>query len=139
MLKLSLTLPIILSALYVSFSQAQSNLSTCVLSCANAEASQTGCNMCVFSICIILHPYLIPPSRIAELIRQKRHVSVLTTSSPILRSLAWWRTVPPRMLKRVKPIGNQCASDEELGRRTKEREWGGTLVPVQRSVLRSCD
>ncbi|KAI0284200.1 hypothetical protein BGY98DRAFT_948476 [Russula aff. rugulosa BPL654] len=45
-MKFSLTLPIILSALYVSFSQAQNNsFPPCAASCAKAEATQTGCNI----------------------------------------------------------------------------------------------
>ncbi|KAI0284205.1 hypothetical protein BGY98DRAFT_582220 [Russula aff. rugulosa BPL654] len=43
-MKFSLTLPIIFSALWVSSSQAQTNLSSCVTSCAQIEGSQTGCN-----------------------------------------------------------------------------------------------
>jgi hypothetical protein len=60
-MKFSLTLPIILSALYVSFSQAQNNsFPPCAASCAKAEATQTGCNMYAFSICMMLRPLSYP-------------------------------------------------------------------------------
>jgi hypothetical protein len=68
MLKFSLTLPIILSALYILLSQAELKLPTCALSCANTAGSQSGCNMCAFSIRIMLPPCLTRPP-IAELIR----------------------------------------------------------------------
>jgi hypothetical protein len=58
MLKFSLTLPIIISALYILLSQAGLKLPTCALSCGQTAGSQVGCNMCAFSIRIMLRPCL---------------------------------------------------------------------------------
>ncbi|KAI0284196.1 hypothetical protein BGY98DRAFT_582047 [Russula aff. rugulosa BPL654] len=44
-MKFSLTLPIILSTLYISFSQAQNgNIPSCAEACAEAAASAAGCD-----------------------------------------------------------------------------------------------
>ncbi|KAI0284194.1 hypothetical protein BGY98DRAFT_948454 [Russula aff. rugulosa BPL654] len=45
MLKFSLTLPIIISALYILLSQAELKLPTCALSCGQTAGSQVGCNI----------------------------------------------------------------------------------------------
>ena len=61
MLKFSITLPIIFSALFILLSQAGLKLPTCALSCASTAGNQAGCNMCAFSIPIMLYPYLTRP------------------------------------------------------------------------------
>lgn len=72
-MKFSLTVPIIiLSAFYISFSQAikiklpnlklpKLKLPTCAVSCAQSAGDQAGCNPCAFSIRIVLRPYLTRP------------------------------------------------------------------------------
>ena len=63
MFKFSLTLAMILSSLYVSFSQAQGTLSACATNCSETIGGQVGCNSCVpFSIRIVRRPCLNPPS-----------------------------------------------------------------------------
>ncbi len=60
MLKFSLTLPIVLSSLYVSFSQAQYDIPSCVVSCAQTAAYQAGCNPCVPSSTRIYRVPILP-------------------------------------------------------------------------------
>lgn len=60
MLKFSLTLPIILSSLYISFSQAQYYLPSCALSCAQAAGYQAGCDPCVPSSIHICRVLILP-------------------------------------------------------------------------------
>lgn len=59
MLKYSLTFPIILSCLYIFFSQGQYTLPTCALSCAQTAGNEVGCNSCV-SFSIRTMPLILP-------------------------------------------------------------------------------
>jgi len=113
MVKFTLTLPIILSSLYISFSQAQNTLSPCVIACVEAAGIVAGCGSCVpSSIRIMPCPCLtrppLPP-RVADLNLIKRYVSVSTPISSHFRPLACWIAVPQRTLQRRKPFGSQCA------------------------------
>jgi hypothetical protein len=109
MLKFSVTLPIILSSIHISFSQAQGYLPSCAVSCAQIAAYQAGCNPCVPSIRITYAAsfHILSYPHVAEMIRL---VSVPTTRSSELRLLACGRAVATRMLKRRQTIGPQCAA-----------------------------
>ena len=60
-MKFSLTLPIILSAFYISFSLAQTALPPCVVACAEAAGVDAKCDPCVFLHLHLPRLYLTRP------------------------------------------------------------------------------
>ena len=120
-MKFSLTLPIVLSTLYISFSQAQNNsLTPCGKSCATTEGSQTGCDMCAFSIRIMLHPCLTRPP-ITELIRNVFvRVPRVPCSSQLWKLVCLWNVTATSWMTSWKQAIWLHFASEELSQGTGE-------------------
>ena len=133
-MKFSLTLPIILSALYIPFCQAAVTLPPCAATCAKQAGTATGCDPCVFSIRILPRPDLtnLPPTHIAELILHASVPTTTTVSSP-LQLLVLWRLVARRMLKRRRTIGTRSAAT--LRTRARVCERGKEQLSILTTVL----